>query len=236
VSDSSRRAYDAWHEPLASDPDADTPWYGLVRRHLDPARDLAGKRVLEIGCGRGEFAAWLAAHPAAPQRVVAADVSPVAVRKGREWAAGRAAVRWLVGDIEWIAHAGGTFDTVISCETVEHLHHPGRAVAELARVLRSGGRLFLTTPNYLGPWGLYRGYLRLRGRRFTETGQPVNRFTTIPRTRRWIGAAGLTVRRTDAEGHYLLLPGRAPRRLLALDRLTPLRWLAHHSLFVAEKP
>lgn len=235
MSGSSRRAYDAWHAPLAPDSDAATPWYGLVRRHLDPARDLAGKRVLEIGCGRGEFAVWLAAHPAGPARVTAADVSPVALRKGRALVAART-VCWLVGDIERIAHADGTFDTVISCETVEHLHQPARAVAELARVLRPGGRLFLTTPNYLGVWGLYRGYVRLRGRRYTETGQPVNRFTTIPRTRRWITAAGLVVRRFDAEGHYLLLPGRAPRRLRALDRVGPLRWLAHHSLFVAERP
>src|SRR5262249_27760351 len=82
-------------------------------------------------------------------------------------------------------------DTVISCETIEHVPDPSRAVAELAQVLKPGGRLFLTTPNYFGPFGLYRAYLRLRRRRFTEVGQPINQLTLLPRTLRWIRRAGL---------------------------------------------
>ena len=74
-----------------------------------------------------------------------------------------------MGDIQHIAHPDASFDTVISCETIEHVPDAALAVRELSRVLTPGGRLFLTTPNYLGATGLYGGYLRLeRARMLTR--------------------------------------------------------------------
>ena len=77
-------SYDAWHDALPVDADTDTPWHRLLRAHLEPARDLAGRRVLEIGCGRGGFACWLAARPAGerPAEIVAADFSAGGRRQG----------------------------------------------------------------------------------------------------------------------------------------------------------
>jgi SAM-dependent methyltransferase len=171
---------------------------------------------------------------------VAVDWSPVALDKAREHAAatGVTGISWEVGDIQAIAHGDAEFDTVISCETIEHVPNPRAAIAELARVLRSGGRLFLTAPNYAGPMGMYRAYLRLRGRRFTEVGQPINQFTGLPRTVLWVRRTGLRIEHVAARGHYLPWPGHPPRRLLALDRILPgiLKWVALHSLVVARKP
>jgi ubiquinone/menaquinone biosynthesis C-methylase UbiE len=232
-----KSAYDRWHAGLDVDVEANDPWHALVRRHLRPSHDIAGRRVLEIGCGRGGFSCWLA-RQAETQEQVGMDFSDTAVAKARTHASqiGLHAIRWETGDIQAIARPDATFDTVVSCETIEHVHDPRRAVRELARVLRRGGRLFLTTPNYLGPLGLYRGYLRLRGRRYTEAGQPINQFTILPRTVRWVKQAGLRVTALDATGHYLPFPGRAPIRLETLDRLGPVtRWFALHSLVVAEK-
>jgi len=234
-----RLAYDAWHALLDVDKEAQAPWHGLVRARLDPQRDLAGKTLLEVGCGRGGFTCWLAAQRMAPRHIVAVDLSPVAVAKGRALAAELRlrGIDWEVGDIQDLAHRSNSFDTVISCETIEHVSNPGRAVAQLGRVLRTGGRLFLTTPNYLGSMGLYRLYLRLTGRRYTEVGQPINRFTTWPRTLAWIDQANLRIRLADGVGHYLPVPRRPPVRLRVLDRArTVTRWTALHSLVVAEKP
>ena len=230
-------SYDVWHSGLSVETEATEPWHLLVRRQLDPARDLAGRRVLEIGCGRGGFSCWLAGQTTPGPDLVAVDYSSVAVEKGRAYATaeGISNITWQTGDIQAIDHSDGSFDTVISCETIEHVPEPKRAVAELARVLKPGGRLFLTTPNYFGPFGLYRAYLRLRGRRFTEVGQPINQLTMFPRTLLWIRRAGLTARAVEGDGHYLLLPGREPRRIDFLDRPF-LKWFATHGLVVAQKP
>jgi 2-polyprenyl-3-methyl-5-hydroxy-6-metoxy-1,4-benzoquinol methylase len=150
-----RAAYEAWHERYEVDREADAPWHRLVKRYLAPARDLASRRVLEIACGRGGFAAWLGMHPSAPARLVAADFARAAVVKAQQHARRSGLHRaWFgVADIENLPYAPGAFDTVVCCETIEHVPRPRRALAELARVLAPRGRLFLTTPNYLGPLG-----------------------------------------------------------------------------------
>lgn len=230
-----RSRYDKWHESLDASSTVAEPWYELVRQRLRP-EDVAGRRILEVACGRGGFACWLAASPSAPEAVVAADYSSVAVEKGRGLARrlGVARISWENGDIGALPHPADSFDTVISCETVEHVENAQTAIRELARVLKPGGRLFLTTPNYMGPYGLYRVYLRMRGRRFTETGQPVNRFTTLPRSVYWVWRAGLRIRQVGAGGHYLFWPGRPPQRVprLEIGLLSP---FALHSIIVAEK-
>jgi 2-polyprenyl-3-methyl-5-hydroxy-6-metoxy-1,4-benzoquinol methylase len=229
--------YDDWHSTLDVDSSADSPWYDLVRRQLVAERDIAGRRILEIGCGRGGFSCWLATRPTPPREVVAVDYSSVAVEKGRAYAQhkGISGITWQTGDIQAIDQADGSCDTVVSCETIEHVPDPFKAVQELARILKPGGRLFLTTPNYFGVYGLYRAYMRLTGRRFTEVGQPINQLTMLPRTLYWLRRVGLRADVISGEGHYLLFPGRTPRRLRFLDHEF-LKWIALHVVVVAEKP
>lgn len=226
--------YDAWHGRLEADVGGESPWHGLVLKHLDWKRDVADRDLLEIGCGRGGFAVRLSESVAQPRTLIGADFSMTAIETARGHFK-NARVRWEQQDILCLAYPAGSFDTVISCETIEHVLDPARAVRELARVLKPLGRLFLTTPNYLGLMGAYRGYLRLRGRRYTEAGQPINQFTVLPKTIFWARRAGLLIKRWDAIGHYLPFPGRPPIAL-QLNQLRVLRFMALHSLVVAEKP
>ena len=206
---------------------------------MNPERDLAGRHIFEIGCGRGGFSCWLARQTPRPAAIVAADFSNTAVRKADAFARAEdlPGLHWLVGDIECLPHPTGSFDLVVSCETIEHVPDPQRALGELARVLRPGGRLYLTCPNYFSPVGLHRIYLWCCRRHFSEEGQPINQFLLLPRTRAWVKRAGLRVLTVDAAGFYLPFPGRplvevpwlgSPRWLM--------RWLGHHSLIIAEKP
>jgi 2-polyprenyl-3-methyl-5-hydroxy-6-metoxy-1,4-benzoquinol methylase len=235
----SRAAYEAWHEAVhAEDATADRPWHELARLSLRPI-DVEGRHLLEIGCGRGELACQLAQSARPPRRLVAADFAHAAVRLGA--ARGRhrdlTMVSWLVADVQRIGLPAGTFDTVISCETIEHLIDPVGALRELHRLLRPGGRVVLTTPNYMGAFGLYRAYLRLRGRRYTEGGQPICRLTSLPRTWWWLRRAGFRILAVHTAGHYALFPGRIPWEPAWLKALAPILWpFGLHSAFVAEKP
>jgi SAM-dependent methyltransferase len=229
-----RHAYDAWHDGLGVDETADSPWHAMVRARLG---DLGAARMLEIGAGRGGFSAWLA-RTYRSANVLAVDFSPVAVAKAREHARSRglANLRFEVGDIQQIAHRSGSFDVVISCETVEHVPDPRRALREMARVLAAGGRLLLTTPNYLGLIGLYRVYRRLTGRPFTEVGQPINTITLLPRTLGWVRGAGLVVEEVASSGYYLPFPGRMPIPMAWPGRVPLVRtWCGLHSIVVARK-
>jgi SAM-dependent methyltransferase len=46
----------------------------------------------------------------------------------------------------------GSFDCILLSEVIEHLPDPKVSIREAARVLRPGGRLFVTTPNYRSFW------------------------------------------------------------------------------------
>lgn len=234
----SRAAYEAWHRDVQSDTAvADRPWHELILRHLRP-EDISDRRVLEIGCGRGELACHLSSMMTAPRKFVAADFAQSAVHLGRKRAeiSQSPRISWLVASMQGIAMQDAIFDTIISCETIEHVPEPQEAVMELRRVLRPGGRLLLTTPNYMGPLGAYRGYLRMSGRKYTEGGQPICHLTSLPRTIAWIRRAGLQLCAVDAIGHYLPWPGRPPVRFRSLESIRPLRWFALHSIVVAERP
>src|SRR2546430_1978790 len=62
---------------------------------------------------------------------------------------GLSTIQARLEDIQALSLADESFDVVVSCETLEHVPNPQRAIKELARVLRPDGRMFLTTPNYM---------------------------------------------------------------------------------------
>lgn len=234
VESGARGAYDEWHGKLSVDESVSAPWHEAVKPLLGR---LAGQRVLEIGCGRGGFAAWLASQPERPGELVAADFSPVAVRMaeafGRE--RGVTGVTYRVEDLMALTFPDASFDAAISFETIEHVPDSRRALRELARVLKPGGMLILTCPNYLNLSGLHRVYRVVSGKGFTEEGQPINHFLLWPRVRRWIHEAGLEIEETRGVGHYVPFPRRPPIRLRFLDRVPLMHHLALHSVTIARR-
>lgn len=101
---------------------------------------LSGVRTLDAGCGYGAFSAAAMLRGAA---VVSVDIGQRLVALTMA----RARCRGLVTDACHLAVRDGSFELVISSEMLEHTPTPWLAVRELARVLRPGGLLVLTTPN-----------------------------------------------------------------------------------------
>ena len=132
-------------------------WLPLERRayeayvFLDPVRHLeigpafAGvdikpeDRVLDIGCGRGYWAGKAARVGAT---VVAYDVKEERVERA---ALRYPRVRFVHGSAEATGLEDDSFDVVLILSVLEHTADPEQVLAEIARVLRPGGRLALTT-------------------------------------------------------------------------------------------
>ncbi len=109
---------------------------GKVRRR---ALAEASGRVLEIGLGNGHN---LPLYPASVTEVVGVDPSPLSPRLIRKQAARVSfPVTVEVGSAEALPLADQSFDTVAMTWTLCTIPDPARALAEMHRVLRPGGRL-----------------------------------------------------------------------------------------------
>jgi SAM-dependent methyltransferase len=116
------------------------PWGNALVARSDFARVAAliapGESVLDVGCGTARFARYVehAVYVGLEQNVTtrSADVR-------RETVAQHATT-----------HAG-TYDVVCSFHVAEHASEPARFVADMARCLRPGGRLFLAVPSWPSP-------------------------------------------------------------------------------------
>lgn len=125
----------------------------LVRPHL-----MVGARLLEIGCGSGNLLL----------RAIVPGVFPVALDLSRQALtfvrsrllnlqsrADRPQDFLLVQGVgEALPFPPGSFDMILLSEVIEHLPAPEEVVRQAARLLRPGGRLLITTPNYRSLWPL----------------------------------------------------------------------------------
>jgi SAM-dependent methyltransferase len=96
------------------------------------------RRVLEVGCGMGNFSERIARQTSAA--VVAVDISPRMVELAREHG-----VDARVGDVQALPFEDAEFDCAVANAMLYHVENVEQALAELARVLEPGGRLVATT-------------------------------------------------------------------------------------------
>lgn len=198
-----------------------------VRAVLDLLRreglaDLRERRVLEIGCGRGDWLADLETWGAKREHLAAIELDPA---RGREAQARFAAWRGedgellapgadvRIGDASRLPWVDGSFDVVIQSTALSSVLQPEvrRAIAsEMARVLRPGGVILwydlrVDNPRNPGVHGiraadiraLFPGY-RLRLRRITLAPPLARRLVPVS----W-WAAGLLERMVFLNTHYL---------------------------------
>lgn len=119
-----------------------------VRRAATAAlAPASGQRLLDAGCGLGEVARDLAGMVGPAGSVVALDASATALRAARDRHDG-SAVSYVQGDLAALDLPDGAFDGVRAERVLQHLSDPDRAVAELVRVTRPGGRICLVDTDW----------------------------------------------------------------------------------------
>jgi SAM-dependent methyltransferase len=115
-------------------------WYPRYVAQLDPS---PGSSVLDVGCGFGAFHRALAAAGA---RVLAFDYSPGMAREAQQRAARDGLpVRVLQADAQQIPLAANSVDHALASHMLYHVADIQRALQEIKRVVKLGGRVLITT-------------------------------------------------------------------------------------------
>ena len=159
-----RRYYTTYYRDVLGIPD----WAVLVglredeerqeRGRLDRLRRLLGGevrgRLLNVGCGTGGFN--LVAEEAGARAVgVDADPEAIAICALKREKGGSAFVRAAA---ERLPFPDGVFDLVYCFSAIEHVESVEESVAEMVRVTRRGGLIYVHTPN---AWSWYEGHYKL---------------------------------------------------------------------------
>lgn len=110
-------------------------------RHLP--RNRPGARLLDVGCGSGEFLSWATR---AGWKAFGLDPDPAAV-----WAARSKGLNVFCGTIEAV-RADGPFDVVTLSHVLEHVHDPRSLLRGVYELLKPGGIVWVDTPN-VGSYG-----------------------------------------------------------------------------------
>jgi SAM-dependent methyltransferase len=129
-----------FHETIAD--------YAIRDVLLRHAEDIQG-RVLDLGCGDQPYKSWFHGN--------------VTGWLGLDWPDGghpRGCGADLVGDALALPFKEESFDTVVCTQVLEHVPEPLTLLCEAGRVLRPGGRLVLTAPQYNGLHGEPRDFYR----------------------------------------------------------------------------
>ena len=114
----------------------------LIREHLGA---LAGKRVLDVGCGKGRFARVF--HEQEPQAELwGLDISEAMLRYVPE------GIRTRAGSMTELPFEDAFFDGAYATESLEHAVEIGKAVSEICRVVKPGGRIAIIDKN-AEQWG-----------------------------------------------------------------------------------
>lgn len=120
--------------------------------------ELDGRAVLDVGCGRGYVGEMVEERGG---RYVGAD-----------FVASRAGSVDVLADGARLPFADRSFDSVFCVDAFEHFPDTEGAAAEFARVLRPGGWVFLSVPNYANVAGLVKAYCERWGGYAPDTWAP----------------------------------------------------------------
>jgi SAM-dependent methyltransferase len=171
----------------------------LFTEHLPP---LKGLKILKTDlwdeAKNTRILAWAAARGA---RTYGVDISEPIVLQARA-AFDRQPLHAAVGDVRDLPFADASFDAVYSMGTIEHFDETERAVAEIVRVLKPGGRAIIGVPNRHDPF--LRPVLATALQAFGLYGYGYEKSYSRRALRRMLNNAGLVVR---AETAILFIPG-----------------------------
>ncbi|HLC67808.1 MAG TPA: methyltransferase domain-containing protein [archaeon] len=112
----------------------------IGRKFYNKINGLKGKRILEVGCGTGDICKDLTKD----NEVHGIDLSSKSLKAAKS----RGVITKMYNIENGLPYKSAHFDILICSELVEHLFDPEHVIKEANRVLKKGGLLLLSTPNF----------------------------------------------------------------------------------------
>lgn len=205
-------AYDDWHQTVHSqDVLTENKLEGWHMDALSLSPPLTDLNILEVGCGAGDFAIHLSKQKAI---VTAVDFSTKAIEIAKEKSKAQSElIDFQVADAQSLPFAANSFDLIFSCECLEHVPDPQKALNEFYRVLKPSGSLILTTENYSNAMilGWIVAWLRKEPFNSGTEAQPIEHFFLYWNVKKMFAKAGFRVLQMIGWHHvFLLLPRLHP--------------------------
>jgi SAM-dependent methyltransferase len=191
-----------------------------------PNFDIQGKSVLEIGCGTGGRAAWLATGGAA--RVVAIDINAHEIETAREMCP--KLFPEIQGKVEYLASEEGDllplgeFDVVLLVDAMEHVVSPPAMMRLAHHYTAPGGKFYFSVLGWFHHSGSHMGILPFANVFFSDEtllnftrwkvsrpGYKLGLFDSVPPTKRWEGLYDL---RDRPDEHLNKITVREIKRLV----------------------
>jgi len=198
--------------------DAERPNLPRIWRVLRRLEPLAGTSFLDLGSGVG-WAARLALRRGGARVAVALDFARRPLDLGRRQTP---EARWVRGDGTTLPFATATFDRVLAFGSIEHFPNLPQGLAELFRILRSGGMAAVVVPNF-----------------YVRTEQPLEFRATRREWERILRAAGFEIAGVGTDSGPAIFKNRRPVRILlrlglrVASLVPPLRY---QFVFVLRRP
>ena len=125
---------------------------GMLAEHKRASIDAMGLRPgdagLDVGCGTGDEVRLIAERVGASGRAVGVDVSGDLLAVARERTPGHTAAEFVRADAHALPFADGEFAAARVERTLQHVADPGGVIAQMARVVRPGGRVVAAEPDW----------------------------------------------------------------------------------------
>lgn len=182
-----------------------THWWYRVRRQM--VHDIISKyfkekhslKILDTGCGTGGLLHELTQY----SDVQGIDFSEKAVNFCKE----RGFNNVTVGDITNISYTENSFDIVLALDVIEHISNDNKALSEIHRVLKPGGKAIIFVPTFMFLWGIT-----------DELSQHFRRYT-LPELKMKATAQGLITVRGSYFNSLLFIPIAVLRILVRMFRI-----------------